>query len=95
MPNFDESFLIETDASDKGIGVVLTQHGRPIAFMIHVLYMSKHVWSIYAKEMLANVEAICIQRPYLLGKKKIFIQTDHWSLKIVEIVREYLAGSFS
>ena len=33
MPNFQQSFTIECDASEEGIGVVLTQHDRPIAFM--------------------------------------------------------------
>ena len=85
MPNFDESFLTETNASDKGIGVVLTQHGQPIAFMIHALGMGKQAWFIYAKEMFAIVKAIRTWRPCLLGKKIFFIQTNHWSLKIVKI----------
>ncbi|XP_031286628.1 uncharacterized protein LOC116145322 [Pistacia vera] len=33
MPNFSESFTIETDVSGEGIGAVLTQQGRPITFM--------------------------------------------------------------
>ncbi|RVW61740.1 hypothetical protein CK203_065070 [Vitis vinifera] len=33
MPNFNEPFFIEFDASSAGIGAVLTQQGRPIAFM--------------------------------------------------------------
>ena len=32
-PNFNEPFVIESHASGAGIGVVLTQQGRPIAFM--------------------------------------------------------------
>lgn len=40
MPKFDEAFTIESDASDKGIGVVL-QQGRPIAFISKALGVSK------------------------------------------------------
>jgi len=40
----------------------------------------KRSWSVYAKEMLAIVEAIRTWRPYLLGRKFI-IQNDQRSLK--------------
>lgn len=33
MPNFNEALTIEIDASREGIGAILTQHGRPVAFM--------------------------------------------------------------
>ncbi|RVW93094.1 Retrovirus-related Pol polyprotein from transposon 17.6 [Vitis vinifera] len=80
MPNFNEPFVIESDASGDGIGVVLTQQGKPIAFMSRALGVSKRSWSIYAQEMLAIVHAIQTWRPYLLGRK-FYIQTDQRSLK--------------
>ena len=80
MPNFNDVFTIETDASGEGIGVVLTQQGKPMAYMSRALGMTKKSWSTYAKEMLAIVEAIRTWRPYLLGHK-FFIQTDQRSLK--------------
>lgn len=36
MPNFDETFTIETDASGDGIAVVLIQQGKHIAFISRV-----------------------------------------------------------
>ena len=80
MPNFQDTFIIEADASGDGIGAVLQQQGRPIAFMSRALSVSKKSWSIYAKEMLAILEAIRIWRPYILGQKFI-IRTDQQSLK--------------
>ena len=80
MPNFNEPLVIEFDASSAGIGAVLTQQGRPIAFMIRALGITKQSWSTYAKEMLAIVQAIRTWRPYLLGRK-FYIQTDQRSLK--------------
>ena len=32
MPNFSLQFVIETDASLKGIGALLQQQGHPIAY---------------------------------------------------------------
>lgn len=69
MPNFKEPFIIEADASRDGIGAVLTQNKRPIAFMSKELGVVKRTWSTYAKEMLAILEAIRVWRPYILGTK--------------------------
>lgn len=80
MPNFDEPFVVITDASGTGIGAVLTQHDRPIAFLSRALGVSKQSLSTYAKEMLAILQAIHTWRPYLLGRK-FYIQTDQRSLK--------------
>lgn len=75
MPNFDAAFVITTDASNNGIGAVLSQQDRPIAFMSRALGITKQSWSTYAKEMLAILQAIKTLRPYLLGRK-FYIQTD-------------------
>lgn len=58
MPDFNNIFIIETDASGDGIGAMLQQQGKPIAFMSRALGVAKKSWSTYAKEMLAIVEAI-------------------------------------
>lgn len=69
LPDFDDDFVIETDASGLGIGAVLSQKGRPIAFMSKGIAATKQTWSIYEKEMLAILEAIRCWRPYLIGRR--------------------------
>lgn len=82
LPNFSEIFVIETDASDYGIGAVLGQKGRPIAFLSKALGPSKKNWSVFSKEMLAITEAIKLWRSYLLGQR-FQILTDQKSLKFL------------
>jgi len=80
MPNFNDSFTIETDASGDRIDAILSQQGQSTMFMNCALWVTKQSWSTYAREMLAIVKAIRLWRPYLLGTK-FFIHIDHYSLK--------------
>lgn len=67
LPNFDEEFIIETDAFGYGIGAILSQNSRLIAYLSKGISEAKKSWSIYEKEMLAILEAIRCWRPYLVG----------------------------
>jgi len=41
MPNFKDVFTVETDASRDDIGAILTQQGKPVAFMSRALGVAK------------------------------------------------------
>lgn len=78
--DFSQIFVIECDASGIGIGAVLSQNNRPIAYFSEALKRSALLLSTYEKEMLAIVKSIQKWRPYLLGKP-FTVRTDQRSLK--------------
>lgn len=80
LPNFQQTFILETDASGIGVGAVLHQNGHPIAFFSKKLAPRNQKKSAYFREMLAIAEAIAKFRHYLLGSKFI-IRTDQKSLR--------------
>ncbi|XP_038989888.1 uncharacterized protein LOC120113137 [Phoenix dactylifera] len=53
LPDFNTPFQVFTDASNEGIGAVLAQNKRPIAFISKELGPQKKAWSTYARELLA------------------------------------------
>ncbi|KAK8918580.1 hypothetical protein KSP39_PZI021790 [Platanthera zijinensis] len=82
LPNFAKPFTVETDASDSGVGAVLTQENRPMAYFSKALGTKNKLLPAYEKEMLAIVLAVQHWRHYLVGGKFI-IKTDHQSLRFL------------
>ena len=80
LPDFSKPFVVECDASGKGLGVVLMQGNRHLAYHSEVLKGRSLHLSTYENEFLALVKAVRKWRPYLVGKPFI-IKIDHQSLK--------------
>ena len=76
--------MLDTDASDQGIGAVLSQiqsdgQERVIAYASRLLSKAERHYCITRKELLAVVVFLNHFRQYLLGRKFI-LRTDHGSL---------------
>lgn len=84
-PNFDLPFEVHTDASDYGIGALLTQTidgiEHPIAYMSKSLSKQERNYSITEREALAVLEALEHWRCYVDDGRKFIVYTDHSALK--------------
>ena len=73
-------FILHTDASAVGLGAVLEQDKRVIAYASRTLSRSEQHYSVIQKECLAIVFALKQFRHYLLGRK-FQLLTDHAPLQ--------------
>jgi hypothetical protein len=73
LPNFSIPFVVETDASAKGIGAVLQQQGHPIAYVSKALGPKAQGLSTYEKECLAILMAVEHWYHYLQSSQFIIL----------------------
>ncbi|WOH04342.1 hypothetical protein DCAR_0623751 [Daucus carota subsp. sativus] len=80
LPDFSLPFELHCDASKTGIGAVLSQSGRPVAYFSEKLSGAKLRFSTYDVEFYAVVQAVKHWRHYLF-QREFVLYTDHDSLK--------------
>ena len=86
-PNFDEDFVLETDACIRGLGAVLSQYQRdghlcPVAYASRSLSHAERNYSITEMETLVVVWGIQHFRAYLNGHD-VTVITDHSAVRAV------------
>ena len=91
LPDWSQPFLLDTDASDTGIGAVLSQvqKGKEcvIAYASRTLTKSERNYCVTRRELLAVVTFLQHFRPYLLGTP-FTVRTDHGALSWIHKFKE-------
>jgi hypothetical protein len=91
LPNFEQSFRVEADASKWCLGAILSQRVngqfRPVAYWSKTLNSAQRNYSASERELLALVEAFKHFRQYLLGKRFVAV-TDHQALTWLSKLKE-------
>ena len=82
QPDITKSFDVYCDASGTGLGCVLMQNRRVIAYASRQLRKHEEHYPTHDLELAAVVLALKIWRHYLLGNL-VHIYTDHKSLKYI------------
>jgi len=80
LPDFDQSFVVNCDASGSGFGAVLHQDSGPIAFYSRPVAPQHAKLAAYERELIGLVKAVKHWRPYLWARPFV-VRTDHYSLK--------------
>ena len=80
-PDFDKQFTVWTDASIDGVGAILMQDDRPIAYESARFSPAERNYTIGEQELLAVIHATKKWRVYLEGAKHpVKLRTDHQPL---------------
>lgn len=91
FPNETGEFILDTDASNHGIGAVLSQlqdgNEKVIAYFSRVLSKTEKNYCVTRRELLAIVASVKSFHHYLYGRK-FLIRTDHVSLRWLMSFRE-------
>jgi hypothetical protein len=76
-PNYSKPFTIATDASNIALGAVLSQEGKPVAFLSKTFSDRECNWDIYEKELFAVIYTIRKWEHYLQSSLPFTIITDN------------------
>ena len=91
-PDLTKEFILQTDASERGVGAVLSQKDsdgveHPVGYFSRKLLPREARYATIEKECLAIKLGVQAFRVYLLGRAFV-VQTDHRSLEWLNRLKE-------
>ncbi|MGL4848965.1 MAG: RNase H-like domain-containing protein, partial [Clostridium sp.] len=78
-PDITKEFILSTDASDEGMGAVLTQEGKIVGIYSYKFKKAELNYTVTEKELLAIIKALQHFKTMLMGSI-IKVKTDHRNL---------------
>jgi hypothetical protein len=69
FPNMDKELLVCMDTSKEGLGGVLMQYGRVIAYISRKLRNHEENYTTHDLELLAIVYSLIVWRHFMIGRK--------------------------
>ncbi|XP_075770608.1 uncharacterized protein LOC142823438 [Pelodiscus sinensis] len=91
QPDFNKPFILQTDASDLGLGAVLAQEEEgaehPVLYLSRKLFPREKAYATIEKEALALKWAVDSLRYFLLGSEFTLV-TDHAPLRWIQGMKD-------
>lgn len=87
MPDIARPFEVTTDASNVGLGAVLSQDGKVVEYASRKLSRAEKNYSTTERELLAVVWALEKWRQYLFAQRSI-VYTDHRPITFLKTLKE-------
>ena len=78
-----ETVCLSVHASSKGMGAVLLQNDRPVAYASKALTSCQQSYSQIEKEMLAIIYGCEHFHQYLYGQREVIVESDHKPLEAI------------
>ena len=84
LPDPALPFELVCDALGHGIGAVLFQQGRPLAYYFRKMSAAERNYVVTEQE-LATVQAVCVFRCNLLSGQKFTLVSEHSSTQLCKL----------
>jgi hypothetical protein len=89
FPDFEKEFHVHADASNKQLGAVTMQEGKPLAFYSRKLNSAQTRYTTGEQELLSIVETMKEFRDILLGQQ-VIVHTDHLNILYGKLSNDHI-----